>query len=224
MPPQFTLEHASQLLTDWIAQNPERVEAKKAAIDRYSKYFAPDNLDNVTREGFKDFLLIRNNQHWDKIYRHPEIYADIDRLRKCLKILLDQAVPIESRLDKIMPKGGPAFIKGFNRAVVTAVLMCAHPDKYAVYNRKSDEALELLSLNKAEAKDTFGKRYLAINDACLEIHKSINQPSQLVDTMCAWMLSAVEQLKDSSGATGVVTNGSDSGDESDEYFAFIKEP
>src|SRR5580692_2390126 len=121
MLPQFTLEHAANLLSNWITQNPETVEAKKAAMGFYSKYFAPDNLDDVTMDGFKDFLLLKNNQHWDKLYRHPEIYADMDRLRECLKRLLNEAVPIESRLDTIIPKHGPGLIKGLSRTVVTAI-------------------------------------------------------------------------------------------------------
>jgi hypothetical protein len=215
MSPQFTLEHASRLLKDWMAQNPQKVAAKNAAIDRYRNYFAVDNLDNVTRDGFKDFLLLKNNQHWDKIYRHPEIYADMDRLHECLKLLLDkdEVVPIEARLDQIVPKIGPPFIKGFSRAVVTAILMCAHPDKYAVYNRKSDEALKLLSLNKAKAHESFGKRYVAINDACLDIAKSVSQPLHLVDTMFALMLDE---------AHGVEI-GPDLHDESDEEFVFKNE-
>jgi len=219
MSPQLTLEHASELLRDWIAQNPQRVAAKNAAIDRYRNYFAVDNIDKVTREGFKDFLLLKNNQHWDKLYRHPEIYADMDRLHRCLALLLeeDEVVPIETRLDKIVPKAGPAYIKGFSRAVVTAILMCAHPDKYAVYNRKSDEALELLSLNKAKAQESFGKRYLAINGACLEIARSIGQPLHLVDTMFALMLDDVQLPTPDAGV------GADLPDDSDEEFVFKNE-
>jgi hypothetical protein len=216
MSPQFTLEDASRLLAVWIAANPKEVEAMEAALERYSKYFAFDNLEHVTSDGFKDFLQYKHNKHWNGIFYYP-VYRDMDRLRQCLRVLLNEADSIETRLDRIVPKGGPPFIKGLNRAVLTAVLMCAHPDKYAVYNRKSDEALTLLSLNEAKAKDSFAKRYLAINSACHEIGKSIGQPLHLVDHMFALVLDDVER-------TSKGTNtGPDSDDESDDDFLFTTE-
>ena len=48
---------------------------------------------------------------------------------------------------------------GLGRAVLTPILMCVHPEKYAVYNRISEEALNRLGHNHAKATDTLGKRY-----------------------------------------------------------------
>src|SRR5271157_2129862 len=181
------LEQASHCLAEWLRENPAEVKEKEAALERYGKYFAAENLDKVTSEGFRDFLLLKNNRHWDTLYRHPEIYEDMDRLRKCLKILLDESRPIADRLDFIIPKNGPPFIKGLNRAVLTAILMCVRPNDYAVYNRKSDVGLTELGLNRAKAKDSFGNRYVAINEACKEIAEKIKQPLHLVDLMFAIM-------------------------------------
>lgn len=192
MSEQFTLDQGSQLLSDWIRLHPDELKLKNAALERYGKYFAPENLDAVTAEGFREFLSFKNNQHWGHIQRHPEIYANEKRLRECLKLLLNEDEPIETRLNKIIPKDGPPFIKSLNRAVLTPILMCVYPDKYAVYNRRSEDGLTWLGLNRAKAKDSFGERYVAINEACNEIKNEIKRPFELVDLMFGLMIGELE--------------------------------
>jgi hypothetical protein len=182
----MTLEQASILLSTWIKQKPVEVAAQKAALEYYGKFFRPDNLPNITEEEFKGFLLIENNKHWTGIHRHPSIYADMERLRKALAVLLDENQPIQNRLDKITDK--PLYIKGLGRAVLTPILMCVYPERYAVYNRISEEGLTRLGLNKTKANDSFGKRYVSINEACHQIAGQINQSLCLVDVMFSLMV------------------------------------
>jgi hypothetical protein len=196
----FTLDKASHLLSDWLLRKPDEVKAQKAAVDNYGSYFAPANLGNITQDGFKDFLQFKNNKHWSGIHRQPEIYADMERLRDCLKILLDESKPIESRLDRIIPKNDPPFIKGLSRAVLTPILMCVYPDKYAVYNRISDAGLEMLGRNPINASDSFAKRYTALNKACHEISAEIQQPLYLIDSMFSLMVHGVESPLDGPAA------------------------
>jgi len=187
----MTLEEATRLLFDWMAQRPDKVKAQKAALDRYGKYFAPSNIPNVTQEGFKEFLLIKNNRHWAGIHRQPGIYADMGRLRQCLTILLDESTPIEKRLETIIPRNALPFIRGLGRALLTPILMCVYPDRYAVYNRISDEGLTRLGRNPITSTDSFARRYVALNQACHEIGKEITQPLYLVDSMFSLMVHGV---------------------------------
>jgi hypothetical protein len=46
----------------------------------------------------------------------------MDRLRTTLKLLLDEAQPIQVRLDKITDKNGTLYIRGLGRAVLTPIL------------------------------------------------------------------------------------------------------
>jgi len=185
---QTTLADAAANLSVWLKTDPSRAEAQKAALDHYGNLFQPENLPKLTTEDFKGFLLIENNRHWAGIHRHPEIYANMDQLRKTLTLLLDESQPIQTRLDKVRDKNGPMYIDGLGRAVLTPILMCTYPDKYAVYNRISEEALTRLGRNHAKKTDTFGKRYVAINNACHEIAQEIKQPLYLVDTMFSLMV------------------------------------
>src|ERR1035437_1451559 len=186
----MTLEQASILLSTWIKQKPVEVAAQKAALEYYGKFFRPDNLPNITEEEFKGFLLIENNKHWTGIHRHPSIYADMERLRKALAVLLDENQPIQNRLDKITDK--PLYIKGLGRAVLTPILMCVYPERYAVYNRISEEGLTRLSRNMAKPTDGFGKRYVAINESCRQIADEIKQPLSLVDSMFSLMVHGTD--------------------------------
>jgi hypothetical protein len=184
----MTIEEASLLLSNWLTQRPAEVAAQKAALDQYGKLFRPENIANLTEDQFKAFLLFKNNKHWTGLQRQSSIYADMDRLKTALRVLLDEAQPIQARLDKITDKSGPLYIKGLGRAVLTPILLCVYPDRYAVYNRISEEGLTRLGRNTEKATDSFGKRYVAINEACHQIAGEIHQSLSLVDAMFSLMV------------------------------------
>ena len=174
-------------------------------MDRYGSLFRPDNLANLGEQDFKGFLLYDNNKHWWGIHRQPNIYADMRRLRATIAALLDETQPIQKRLDEITDKNSSLCIKGLGRAVLTPILMCVYPEKYAVYNRISEEALNRLGRNQAKKTDTFGRRYVSLNNACHDIAVEINQPLYLVDTMFSLMVRH-EEVVDGDGQVADGTN------------------
>lgn len=202
---QMTVEEANRILSRWLTSMPAEVQSQKAAMEYYGKYFRPENLESVTREGFRDFLLIKNNKHWSGIHRQPQIYEEMNRLRKCLGILLDESKPIEKRLDTVMPKGKPPFIAGLGRAVLTPILMCVYPDKYSVYNRISDEGLNMLGRNTIRDADAFSKRYVSLNTACHQLSDEISQPLYLIDSMFSLMVHGVESPLTTPAATAGIS-------------------
>jgi hypothetical protein len=183
---EMTLTEAATVLSMWLKHDPRKAAIQKTALNHYGELFR-ENLD-LTEEEFKSFLLFKNNKHWTGINRQPNIYANMKKLRATLKALLDETRPIQDRLDEITDKNSSFYIKGLGRAVLTPILLCVYPDRYAVYNSISEEGLHRLGLNSAQKTDTLGKRYLAINDACHFIAKQINQPLFLVDTMFSLMV------------------------------------
>jgi hypothetical protein len=187
-----TVSEAKQVLDSWIAQRPGDIAAQKAAVEKYGVMFRPANLANVTEDDFRAFLLLKNNMHWTGIHRHPNIYADMGRLRAALEELLDESKPIDERLNRLTTKTDPLYIKGMGRAVLTPILMCVYPNQYAVYNRISEEALTRLGRNNAKAGDSFGKRYLAINAACKQIANEIGEPLSSVDAMFSLLVHGID--------------------------------
>jgi len=56
-----------------ILSNPQRRKEEEEVIKRYGTIFHPSNLDKLTKEEFKSFLLMKNNKHWDGIHRQGNI-------------------------------------------------------------------------------------------------------------------------------------------------------
>jgi len=146
-------------------ENIERKNEENEVIDKYGSMFIPNKIDSLTKEDFKSFLLIKNNKHWEGIHRQGNmITQDMDKLKKALKILLNEERPIEERLNILFPKNKPNFIKGLHRSVVTPIMMIVYPDKYGVYNRRSDEGLTKVGLMPKHGRGTaFSRKYIEIN-------------------------------------------------------------
>jgi hypothetical protein len=58
-----------RILSAWLTGKPAEVQAQKAAMEYYDNYFESENLGSVTEEGFKEFLLLKNDKHWSGIHR-----------------------------------------------------------------------------------------------------------------------------------------------------------
>jgi len=153
-------------ITKEVYQGSERRDEEREVIDRYGSMFHPRNLDALTKEDFKSFLLLKNNKHWWGIHRQGNIITqDIDRLRSALKILLDENKPLKERLDSLFPKNKPNYIKGLGRAVVTPILMVVYPTKYGVYNTKSAKGLKKVGLEPEFGRGaSFAEKYVKVNE------------------------------------------------------------
>jgi len=146
-------------------ENIDRKNEENEVIEKYGSMFNPNKLDSLTKEDFKSFLLMKNNKHWEGIHRQGNmITQDMGKLKKALKILLNEEVPIEKRLNILIPKNKANFIKGLHRSVVTPIMMVVYPDKYGVYNRRSDEGLTKVGLMPKYGKGAaFSRKYIEIN-------------------------------------------------------------
>ena len=147
-------------------KNPENQKIEKEVMDKYGSIFHPKNLDSLTKDEFKSFLLLKNNKHWDGIHRQGNLITqDMNKLRGALKIVLDESKSIKERLDFLFPKNKPSYIKGLGRAIITPILMVVYPTKYGVYNRRSSEGLKKENLYpKVSRGASFSEKYIKINE------------------------------------------------------------
>lgn len=150
------------------------IEAGPAVRARYQPIFKLENLPTLTKEDFLSFLVFRNNQHWVGLHRlGTEITSDISRLRSALGVLLDEARPIQDRFNDLMP-GGRANVPKLGRAILTAVLLVMHPDKYGVWNNRAQGSMEALGLwPPFERKASFGHRYRVVNEVLLGLAQEL---------------------------------------------------
>jgi len=183
----------SQQIREWkklIVENPKRLEDEKLVIEKYGTMFHPNNLDKLTKDDFRSFLLIKNNRHWDGIHRQVNmITSDMDKLSKGLKILLDESKPIKERLDILFPHNKPNYIKGLGRAIVTPILLMVHPEKYGVFNTKSEEGLKELELLPSFKKKSFSEKYIAVNDVLINFASEYGLTLWQVDEIVGWIVS-----------------------------------
>lgn len=147
------------------------IDSEKQVIGNYGKLFNPINIDSLLKEDFKSFLLIKNNLHWDGIHRQNSlITSDMSALRRTLIYFLNEEIPIKERLNEVFDKKGRYGIKGLGKAVLTPILLVVYPDKYGVWNNKSEAALKKLNLfPNFQSKDTFFDKYLKVNNLLLEL-------------------------------------------------------
>lgn len=152
-------------------KNVERQNDEKEVIDKYGSIFSPNNLDALTVEDFKSFLLIKNNKHWEWIHRQNNtITKDMDKLRNALKILLDENKQIKERLDILIPKNEDNYVKGLHRAILTPILLVVYPEKYGVLNKISAEGLKKVGLEpKLDRGASFSDKYVKINEIFIKL-------------------------------------------------------
>lgn len=146
-------------------------DAKQKVIGRYRPIFSPENLDNLTSEDFKSFLLFKNNQHWDNLHRQSGwMTSDMSRLKVALKLLVEEELPIKTRLNRLRPSSGEPMVKGLGRAVITAILHVMYPDKYGVWNNTAEQGMKKLKLwPEFPWGAPFGAKYEMVNKVLLEV-------------------------------------------------------
>ncbi len=179
-------------INEWkqlIIHNPARLQQEKEVIQKYGSLFHPTNLDNLSSDDFKSFLLIKNNHHWDGIHRQGNIITrDMPRLKSALKILLDENQDLDYRLTTLFPPKGDGYIKGLGRAIVTPLLLVVYPQKYGVWNSKSEAGLQKLGLlPRFKTKDSFADKYIAINQALTELAQKYSLTLWQLDEIVGWI-------------------------------------
>ncbi|KKQ42299.1 MAG: hypothetical protein US60_C0020G0005 [Microgenomates group bacterium GW2011_GWC1_37_8] len=182
-----------KIIKDKAAKDPWWSTSEKKVIEKYGKIFSPENLDKLTKDDFKSFLLAKNNLHWEGIHRQGNlITSDMFALRRFLKLALDEKQPINKRLNTEFIENGGLWIKGIGRAIITAILLVVYPNKYGVWNTKSEAALKKLGLFPSfKRNEKFGDKYKKINEVLLDLSKEHN--------ISLWKLDGV--LGDIAGAS-----------------------
>jgi len=183
-----------------VVKNPKRLEEEKQVIERYGNLFHPSNLDKLTKEDFKSFLLIRNNRHWDGIHRQSNMLTtDMNKLRAALKILLNENKPIKDRLDILFPKKGENYIKGLGRAIITPILLMVYPNKYGVFNSKSEEGLKNIDMLPDMSRKSFAERYLTVNEELLQIAGDYSLTLWQLDEIIGWIATGHSPISPKDG-------------------------
>jgi hypothetical protein len=154
----------------------EKMERQKnEVLKEFQHVFAPETIEKLEPEEFRDFLKFSKNKHWSGLSRGPTYHAADEEkmrvLREALGILLNEKKEpsVAKRLDEVR-----STLKNVSKAVLTPILQVAHPGRYGVWNTKSEAGLKQLGLwPKFERGTSFGKRYETINNLLLKLRDSV---------------------------------------------------
>lgn len=186
---QKAIEQLNKVLESLNSGKDEEIaeinDARNEVLERYQPIFSLEYIPHLTTEEFKSFLAFQNNKHWKAIHRQSSIITeDMENLRNALKLLLNESIPIEKRLEKIRPKNKDPMVKGLARSVITPILLVAYPEKYGVLNQISENALKELNLwPDFDRGVDFATKYSKVNKILLDISHKLNVDLWTLDAL-----------------------------------------
>jgi hypothetical protein len=168
------------------------VKHREETLAKYQPVFSPDHIPFLTKSEFYDFLLFRNNHHWDSLHRVGKyMVEDIDLLREAITILLDESMFVEDRINQLRPErywGTNSMVSHLGMPVLSAILLIVHPEKYGVWNNTSDAGMKLVRLwDKNWETQPTGKTYVEMNQIYHEISLKLNVDLWTLDALW-WVL------------------------------------
>jgi hypothetical protein len=168
------------------------VENRDAVLARYQPIFSPENIPDLNEEDFRSFLYFENNRHWSGLYRHvTTLTEDMDALRETIGILLNSKHPLAERYNEAVGR-----IKGFGKAIATAILLVSSPDRYGVWNNTSEQAIRELGLWQEVARGkTAGQQYEQINKLLLNLAGDLGIDLWTLDALMWSVLPEDEEVK-----------------------------
>jgi len=177
------------------------VAPRDAVLAQFRPIFHTDNLPRLSEQELRPFFYFENNHHWSGLHRQVNrICADMNATRAVLHALLDESQPIDQRMTQVQGE-----IIGMGKAIITAILMIAHPDKYGVWNNTSEDGL--ISLNiwpEFQRGESFGTRYVRINDLLNQLARALEIDLWTLDAVW-WHLVSPQEPNETSQQTHVNT-------------------
>jgi MoxR-like ATPase/uncharacterized protein (DUF2461 family) len=165
------------------------IDSRDEVIGRYRPLFAPDRLPTLSADEFQSFLRFDNNHHWTGINRYgSRLVEDMPLLRQALGVLLDETRPLTERYNEAV-----TMVKGLDKATATPSLLVSNPDRYGVWNSKSEAGLGMLQLYPYLLPDaTRGQHYAAINDVLNYLAAELETDLWTLDMAWDWLVAHVE--------------------------------
>ncbi len=90
------------------------------------------------------------------------------------------------------------MVKGLDKATATPILLVSYPDRYGVWNGKSEPGLKSLKLYPTLPKGaTPGQYYAAINDILIHLAAELDVDLWTLDAVWSWLVkkTAVPTLR-----------------------------
>ncbi len=163
----------------------EVIEDRDFVLEKYGRIFSISRLSDLSEKDFKRFLSPHNNRRWTGLERNGgRATKDMDLLRRGLSVLLDERRPISTRFTETLNS-----LPGVGTAIATAILIVAYPDKYGVWNTKSETALKHFGRwpDTLDSGMTKGDQYTQVNVALQRLGDELEADLWTVDAFWGWL-------------------------------------
>jgi len=163
--------------------------AKDEVIGKFRPIFSLTNIDKLDAESYKAFLQFDNNKHWTNLSRKGNsASADMMGLKKNLKILVNEELPLSERFNKANK------IYGLGKAIITAILQVEFPDKYGVWNNRVEKGMTNSNLWPAFPRGASeGEKYEILNKILLKLARDLKIDLWTLDSL--WWLIDIKGIK-----------------------------
>jgi Endonuclease NucS len=177
-----------------VKQDPQPEANAREVIAKYGPMLTPEGIDGLDPEMFKAFLRFDENRHWTAIHRYGgRLTSNLPSLKEALRILVEEGKPISERIDNARQTVG----RGIGKALVSAILLVAHPSKYGVYNQLSEAGLKRIGMFPGDSVPDFddlsvGRRYELVNAVLTELSRKYEVSLWSLDTVLGELGSGEE--------------------------------
>lgn len=177
----------------------EILDGKNEVLERYQPVFLLENLDDLTAEEYRSFLIFKNNKHWQSLQRMgPAHTANMDLLRSALKTLADEGLSLEKRLDTLLPPDGSVMVSRLGTATITPILQVMFPEKYGVLNKPVEDGLRKINLWPSFSRKTsFSEKYIEVNDILTTLAAELEIDLWTLDTLWWFIILDNEEGQES---------------------------
>jgi len=170
-------------LLEWFMNDSETKKNWYEKRIKFSKenrqWIQPKIINRMSDEALKEnFLEYFNSgggrQSLNAIYR-DRIIRDVKKFRKTLLFSLNENIDLKVRIDEILKPKGEYHIEGFGKAILTSFLMDYNPEKYCLWNNKTEMGFSALGWKVYESKDLWASAYIRVLDALDKIKETYSE-------------------------------------------------
>ncbi|WP_242493280.1 PDDEXK family nuclease [Haloarcula hispanica] len=164
---------------------PDSIAGKDEVLNEYQPLFQPDEVANLPEDRLTEFLRYENNRHWTGLHRQEyRLTEDMDELRGALEMLVDEDKDLAPRVTEVKDS-----VDGMGKATLSAILLTAYPEKYGVWNNRSEEALKQLGVwPEFETGAEFGERYAEVNAVLRDLSDELEIDHWTLDALLGYVV------------------------------------
>ena len=172
---------------------PSWIMARKKAYVVFREKFGRDKLVDWEKlsDDYRDFLYFKNNYSWTTLYRTGlKPLSNLKRLWNLLLFIQDETISVRRRV-----RGGLIgryHCEGIGRNILTGLLHTFNPDKYGVWNSRTEHTLALIRRKPRSTSDP-GYAYQLINRELIQLKEELDTDLTTIDSFM-WFISKKVQI------------------------------